>query len=231
MKGCYVALSILLVGLSSSIGFAQSATITTYAGPLSPVNGAQATIQVFGKPSSVVADQAGGFYFASIDHHRVYGVAADGAVRVIAGNGAKGSDGDGGPATSARLDTPSSLVVDLAGNLFIADSAGRGVRKVTPDGVITTVAGTGTSSGAVGDGGPATSAQLDTPEALAIDSAGNLFIADRTRIRKVNTDGVITTIAGTYAVFGFRGDGGPATSALLRFPTGLAVDSAGNLLI
>jgi hypothetical protein len=119
--------------------------------------------------------------------------------------------------------------VDSAGNLYIADWQNNRIRKVS-NGVISTVAGTGTR-GFSGDGGPATSAQLAYPQSVAVDSAGNLYIADtsNSRIRKVS-NGVITTVAGDGR-FGFSGDNGPATSAQLNGPVGVAVDSAGNLYI
>jgi hypothetical protein len=132
-------------------------------------------------------------------------------------------DGDGGPATSAELVTPSSVAMDAGGNLYIAGLGAGSIRKVS-NGIITTVAGGGSS---LGDGGPATSAQLLTRAGLAVDAAGNLYIADQLneRIRKVS-NGVITTIAGGGSSFG---DGGPATSAQLYSPEGMAVDSAGNV--
>jgi uncharacterized protein (TIGR03437 family) len=124
--------------------------------------------------------------------------------------------------------------VDSQGNLFVADGGNNRVRRIAPDGIITTVAGNG-SYGFSGDGGPATSTQLSTPRGLAVDKADNLLIAeDGGRIRKVSPDGTITTVAGGVlfgSARGFSGDGGPATSARLSWPVGLAVDSAGNLLI
>ncbi len=212
-------------------GFAQSGIITTYVGPGSPVVGTQATTQPIDYPSSVAPDGAGGFYVASNSQNRVYRVAADGRLNVVAGSGSNGFSGDGGPATSAQLDSPSGVAVDTAGNLFIAERSNNRVRKVTPGGVISTVAGNGTG-GFRGDGGPATSAQLDSPSGVAVDTAGNLFIADTSnqRVRKVTPGGVISTVAG-IGTGGFRGDGGPATSAMLNYPQGVAVDTAGNLFI
>jgi sugar lactone lactonase YvrE len=223
-----------LVGLLfAGIGFAQSSstsTITTYAGPPLPVSGAQAITQAFDFPSSVIADGAGGFYFASYLQHRIYRVDSGGTLSVIAGSGAQGFGGDGGPATSAHLSYPVGVAVDGAGNLFIADLQNNRIRKVSPVGIITTVAGT--TFGFSGDGGAATSAQLVHPEGVAVDGAGNLFIADTFNqcIRKVGSDGIITTVAGT-GVSGFSGDGGAATSAQLVNPWGVAVDGAGNLFI
>jgi len=144
-----------------------------------------------------------------------------------------GSDqvGDGGQAVAAQLEQPEGIVVDPAGNLYIADAANHRVRKVTPAGAISTVAGTG-HQGFSGDHGPATAAQLNQPYGLALDMAGNLYIADygNQRVRAIGTNGNITTVAGdgpsgTYA------DGGPATAALLLGPHDLATDAAGNLYI
>ena len=138
---------------------------------------------------------------------------------------------DNGPATEAWLRSPGGVAVDGAGNLFIADTVNHRIRKVDAAGVITTVAGTG-RTGFGGDGGPAVEAWLRSPGGVAVDGAGNLFIADRGnyRIRKVDAAGVITTVAGTRR-FGFSGDGGPAVEARLRNPSGVAADGAGNLFI
>src|ERR1035438_3423722 len=144
----------------------------------------------------------------------------------MAGNGTSGFSGDGGPATSAQLSGPGGLALDSAGNLYTAEYAR--IRKIS-NGVIATVAGNGIW-GFSGDGGPATSAQI-IDGGIALDSAGNLYIADVSnyRVRKVS-NGVITTIAGD-GIPGFSGDNGPATSAQLADPGGVAVDSAGNLYI
>jgi uncharacterized protein (TIGR03437 family) len=150
-------------------------------------------------------------------------------ITTVAGNGTRGFSGDNGPATSAQLYGPCGVAVDAAGNLYIADTYNQRIRKVS-NGVITTVAGNGTY-GFSGDNGPATSAQLKNPWGIALDSAGNLYIADTSsqRIRKVS-NGVIATVAGNGTP-GFSGDNGPATSAQLYGPTGVAVDSAGNVYI
>ncbi|QHS51745.1 Ig-like domain repeat protein [Edaphobacter sp. 12200R-103] len=141
-----------------------------------------------------------------------------------------GYGGDGGTATSATLASPSATAYDTNGNLFIADTQNHVVRKVSADGTITTVAGNGTA-GFGGDGAAATQAYLDTPTGVAVDSSGDIYIADshNNRIRKV-ANGVISTIAGT-ATAGFSGDGGAATSAQLSLPSSVAADSAGNLYI
>ncbi len=147
----------------------------------------------------------------------------------FAGNGTVGYSGDGGAATLAQLDSPSCLALDLNGNIYINDQFNNCVRKVTPGGVITTVAGNG-SFGFSGDGGPATNAKFSSNWGVATDASGNLYIADQLnhRIRKVNTSGIITTIAGT-GILGFSGDGGPASDAKMSFPLAITVDKDGNI--
>jgi sugar lactone lactonase YvrE len=179
-------------------------------------------------PYGVAADSAGNLYIADYFNDRIRRI-ADGVITTVAGNGMLnfGDDiGDNGPAVSAVVDDPLGVALDSAGNLYIAEIR---IRKVS-GGVITTVAGTDTQ-GYSGDNGPATSAQLNQPSAVAVDSAGAIYIADTNNncIRKVS-GGVITTIAGN-GVAGFRGDGGPATSAELFAPSGVAVDSAGNVYV
>lgn len=151
-------------------------------------------------------------------------------VTTTAGNGAPGSSGDNGPATSAQIDTVYGVAVDARGNTYLADSRNHRVRKIA-DGVITTVAGTG-QEGFSGDGGAATAAQLSFPRDVAVDAQGNLYIADtgNCRIRKVAPAGTISTLAGTGTP-DFSGDGGPAAAAALSYPSGLATDSAGNLYV
>src|SRR5215212_9679991 len=158
-------------------------------------------------------------------------------IKTVAGDGGE-QLGDGGPATKAAFCGTSDVTLDAAGNMYIADGGiycsgpgGHTVRKVDRHGIITTVAGTG-EPGFSGDGGPATKAQLDVPFAVAADREGNLYITDENnyRIRKVDKEGVITTFAGT-GEGGYSGDGGPATSAKLIDPGGLAFDDQGNLYV
>jgi trimeric autotransporter adhesin len=219
-----------VLALCAEEGHAQSATITTYAGPSLPTSGSQATAQPIGVPQGVAPDHSGGFYISSSTQDRIYRVGPDGVLTVIAGNGLPGFEGDGGPATSAQFNYVHGLAVDGAGNLYIADTNNNRIRKITPGGVITTVAGKGTW-GASGDGGPAVSAQLAGPRGLAVDAAGNLLIADsgNNRIRRVSPAGIITTIAGTKG--GIGGDGGSATAAELNYPVAIAVHPNGNLFI
>jgi uncharacterized protein (TIGR03437 family) len=176
-------------------------------------------------PQGVAVDSAGNLYIADTSNSRIREV-SNGVIATVAGDGTFGFSGDNGPATSAQLNGPSGVAVDSAGNLYIGDLGNTRIRKVS-NGVITTVAG---GSSSIGDNGPATSAEF-APAGLAVDSAGNLYIADsyNNRIRKVS-NGVIATVAGN-GTGGFSGDNGPATSAQLNYPAGVAVDSAGNLYI
>jgi uncharacterized protein (TIGR03437 family) len=224
-------LTTLLVALSSA-AMAQN-TITTYAGSnwVFP-NGSKAVNAPLGQVQSVATDAAGNVFISNIDDGQIYKVDPNGVLALVAGNGTAGFSGDGGPATAAALNFPRGIAVDSSGNLYIADTLNNRVRKVTPAGVISTLAGTG-AAGFSGDGGPATAALLSSNVwAVTADQSGNVYIADRAnnRIRRVGPDGTISTFAGTGAA-GFSGDGGPATSAALRSPAGLAVDSAGNVYI
>jgi sugar lactone lactonase YvrE len=197
-------------------------------------DGGPATIADLNYPNGAVMDGAGNLYIADTGNSLIRKVAAGtGIISTFAGNGIAGFTGDKGPATSAELYQPLGLAIDSAGNLYISDSFESVVRKVTAStGIITTVAGNG-KSGYSGDGGPATAASLSSPIGIALDSKGNLYIADSSanRIRKVTaTTGTITTVAGNGQA-GFAGDGGPATSAQLNYPGEIAVDSIGNLYV
>jgi len=182
-------------------------------------------------PSGLAADGAGNVYIADTNNHRVRKLTPGGVLTTIAGRGIRGYEGDGGSAVEALLDSPAGLAVDGEGNLYVADRMNHVIRKVTPGGVISTVAGTGLA-GFSGDGGPARQARLNHPMGVAVDRQGNLYIADTQnhRLRQVTAEGVISTIAGD-GVPGFEGDGGPAAQARLRFPAGVAVDAEGNLFV
>ena len=199
-------------------------------------DGSAATAAGLNSPIGVAVDGAGNLFIADSYNHRIRRVAfSTGLVTTVAGTGTEGFSGDGGAATAAGLNTPTGVAVDGGGNLFIADQYDHRVRRVAAStGLITTVAGTGTG-GFSGDGGAATAAGLSYPSGVAVDGAGNLFIADQgnNRIRRVAAStGLITTVAGTDTdTVSFNGDGGAATAARLNSPSGVAVDGAGNLFI
>ena len=212
-----------------------SGTISTFAGGGSPADGigdgGPATSAKFDGPGALLVDGAGNLLIADSYHNRIRRVDSSGNITTVAGGGSPATgNGDGGPATSAMFNSPQGLLLDPAGDLYISDQESL-VRKVDTSGIVTTVAGTISPSAGIGDGGPATSASVSLPFFLAMDPAGNLFIADHGnhRVRKVDTSGIITTIAGGGS--GALGDGGPATSATLNSPQGLALTSAGNLLV
>jgi trimeric autotransporter adhesin len=217
--------------------------ITTVAGidPSFNGNGQPAVNMPIGYLNGVATDRAGNVYFADPLEHLVLSVSPAGVLNVVAGNGIAAYSGDGGPATSAAIgsadnpdqyvgapfeDSLGGIVVDPQGNIYFAD--GHYVRRVGTDGIISTVAGGGRQS--PGDGGTGTEASLGVVNGLALDAAGNLYFAETNRIRKLTPAGVLTTYAGG-AMAGFSGDGGPATSALLCQPEGLAFDLQGNLYV
>jgi trimeric autotransporter adhesin len=233
-----IGLLLFLFSQWALYGFAQSGIITTYAGAGHPANGTQGTMYAIGYPRAVAADGKGGFYIACPDLNKIYGVAADGSIRLTAGIGTIGYSGDGGPATAAQLDRPHGVAVDSAGNLYIADSRNHRIRRVTPAGIISTVAGNG-KEGSSGDGGQATKAKLSWPSAIAADSAGNLYILHSNpnykdlpagTVRKVTAAGIISTVAGNDKKR-YRGDKGQDAEPYLYSPYGIAADSAGNLYI
>ena len=231
--GCLMGIILFFV---PTLCQAQGFTITTVAGcgtcnPPNLGDGGPGTGAYLLNPLGVAVDAVGNFYIAD-QNQRIRKVSANGMITTVVGGGGTGIccfSGDGGPATSAQLHNPRSVAVDAAGNIYIADTDNNRIRRVSVDGIISTVAGGGST---LGDEGPATSAQLSSPGAVALDAAGNLYIADtlNQRIRKVSTKGTITTVAGT-GVCCSLGDGGPATSAYIQHPQGVAVDSAGNLYI
>jgi uncharacterized protein (TIGR03437 family) len=186
-----------------------------------------------GSVSGLAVDDAGNLYISDGENHAVRKVDTTGTITTVAGTGAPGFSGDGGPANKALLDFPAGIALDNAGNLYIADSSNNRVRRVDKAGIITTVAGNGNVSYS-GDNVQATATAVDRPEGVTVDSRGNLYISETSdaRVRKVDSAGVITTVAGlTKKTPGFSGDGGPATAAQLYGPIGMAVDSAGNLYI
>jgi sugar lactone lactonase YvrE len=201
---------------------------TTFAGD----GGAAAQADV-AQPHALVVDAAGNLYVADTHNHRIRKMnTRTGIIHTVAGTGQGGFSGDGGIATAAKLTLPQAIALDAGGNLYIADSGNNRIRRVdAATGVITTFAGGGEPADDVGDGLPATQARVAGPTGLAVAVSGELYIADteKHRVRRV-AGGVITTVAGTGRA-GWGGDGGPAVSAALDEPRGLALDRAGNLFI
>jgi len=200
-------------------------------------DGGIATSAVLINPTDVAKDAVGNLFIADSGNGRIRKVDVNGVITTVAGNGNAGWSGDGGMATNAEISAPCAVAVDASGNLFIADSSYGLIRKVDTSSIITTVAGCG--NGYSGDGGAATNARMSGVSGVAIDSVGNLFIADsnNNRVRKVDTNGIITTVAGNgYTTNingdiygGYSGDGGAATNAELDGPIGITIDGLGNL--
>lgn len=216
--------------------YAQVGIINTIAGIDSAgYNGdnVPASVARLNGPEKICLDKDNNIYIADDFNHRVRKInAATGIITTVAGNGTPGFSGDGGPAVNAQLQVPDGVALDRFGNLYIADGANQRIRKVTPAGIISTVAGTGTGGGA-GDGGPAINAQLYVPAGIATDYAGNVYIADyyNNRLRKIDVaSGNIYTIAGN-GLPGYTGNGGPATDAKLGNIIEVFADSAGNAYI
>ncbi len=180
---------------------------------------------------SVAFDASGNMYIADRGNHVIRKVDTSGIITTVAGTGSAGYSGDNGPATEAQLYYPWNVAFDASGNMYIADWYNDVIRKVDTSGIITTVAGTG-SAGYSGDNGPATEAELDNSMDVAFDASGNMYIADYRNhvIRKVDTSGIITTVAGTGSA-GYSGDNGPATEAQFNYPTDVAFDASGNMYI
>ena len=257
----------------------QAQIITTVAGTgINGYNGdgilaADAQIDPFG----LAVDHHGSLLIADYDNCRIRKISG-GIITTIAGTDSCGFSGDGGPATNARLNHPTSVALDKAGNIYIADSENGRVRKIDTGGNITTIAGGGTSfingqpataaglgwtryvavdtlgnvyiadyfiykidlsgnikivagmpgAGLLGDGGPATDAQMFNPAGVSVDNIGNIYFTDNNRIRKVNTSGIVSTIAGSDTC-GFGGDGGPAIDAAMCGPVGIKIDRSNNI--
>lgn len=212
-----------------------SGDITTLAGDGTGAfggDGAAAAMAQLSAPYSVLVDAAGNIIISDFGNDRIRKVdAATGDISTIAGTATAGFSGDGGPANLAQISGPAGMAFDAQGNLYFSDLSNNRVRKIDLAGDITTVAGTGSGT-YNGDGIQATNASLAGPRGLAVDSLGRLFIADANhrRIRMVDTNGVISTYAGTGTT-GFSGDGGPAAAAEFGFPSGVQVDSSGNVYV
>jgi hypothetical protein len=195
-------------------------------------DGGPATKASFTLAYGLAFDKSGDLYIADSENDCIRMVTPAGIVSTVAGIGGNfGYSGDNGLAIDAKLNVPGGVAIDAAGDIYIADTNNYRVRKVTPGGIISLVAGNGTP-GYSGDGGLATAAELNNPTTVAIDGNGNLFIADseNNRIRKVTPAGIISTYAGN-GVKAYGGDNGPATSAALNLPYGVAVDASGNVYI
>lgn len=212
-----------------------SGIITTFAGTGVQGysgDGAAATSAKLAGPTGVAVDASGNVYIADNSNNRIRKVNTSGIITTVAGiGGASGFTGDGGAATAAKLANPWGLTLDKNGNIYFSDSQNHRIRKINTSGIISTIAGIG-SNGFSGDGSAATSAMLNLPCGVAIDTIGNVYIADRNnrRVRKVDVTGIITTFAGT-GVTGYSGDGGAATSAQLSSHYGIGIDEAGNIYI
>ncbi len=224
--------------------FSRGQVITTYAGAAGHSfagDGGPATDASFDFPDNVAADRQGNIFVADFWNARIRRVdAATGIITTIAGNGHFVNTGNGGPATDAGINSPTGVAIDRQGNIYITcDSItnagttsyfdqGTFVRKVSATGIITTIAGNG-SAVYGGDNGPATAAGIGQANSISVDSAGNIYIAElASRIRKIDTAGMITTIAGT-GVSGYAGDGGPATAALIWGAGDVVPDNSGNI--
>ena len=238
MKRFHIVFGLLLAACAAS---AQQYTISTVAG-IGTAQGyygdtGPAVQALLDFPFKVAVDSKGNFYI--VDYYSfIVREVSGGTINTIAGNLTPGFQGDAGPGDQAELRYIHGIAVDAAGNVYIADTSNNRIRKVVPagtiaapTGVITTFAGTGTP-GYTGDGGLASNAELYSPAGLAVDSAGNLYISDygNYTVRKVDTKGNITTVAGT-GTWGYSGDGGPANKAELANPIAVAVDTAGDIYI
>jgi RHS repeat-associated protein len=193
-------------------------------------DGGPATSALLNNPEDIAVGPDGSLYIADRSNYRIRRVAPDGIITTVAGTGVAGSTGNGGLATAARIGSPYGVEAGPDGSIYISDRDNSLIRKVSPDGVISTVVGS--IYGFAGDGGPANLARLASPKMVKLGLDGSLYILDfgNSRIRRVSPDGIINTVAGT-GITGFSGDGGPATSAQLSAPSGLAIGPDGSIYI
>ena len=229
---------IVLLSCAAILMFSMSAKsqfISTFAGSgvagFAGDSGMAVSAKLFG-PGGLAIDKAGNTYIIDLQNNRIRKVFSFGIIVTIAGNGISGYNGDSILAVNAELHQPEGIAVDAIGNVYIADELNNRIRKIDTNGYITTIAGTG-AIGFTGDNGPAKAAKLSGPTGVCVDNQGNILIADRSnsRIRKIDTNGIITTVAGS-GVFGYDGDNWPsATMAGLRDPTSVAVDNIGNIYV
>ncbi len=209
--------------------------ITTIAGVGTPCNfthtgdGGPATAARLGQPWGLAVAPDGTIYVSEAFGDTVRRIAPDGTITSITAVERDRSDGDGGPAALAHVDAPKGLGLGPDGSIYVADLGGQKVRRIGPDGMITTIAGTGVQ-GDAGDGGPATAAQLSNPQGLAVSPEGVVFVTNNYSVRSIGLDGIIRTVAGGLTN-AFAGDGGPPTLALLQSAFGVAIAPDGGLLI
>jgi sugar lactone lactonase YvrE len=210
-----------------------SGRITTVVGGGAPGKAGEAVLGITFGATGLAVDPQGNVYIAGGDgnftDHRVIRVDPSGEVTTVVGTGERGHSGNGGPATLATLGVPWDVAVDASGDLFISD--GNWIQRVDASGIISTIAGTG-EKGFSGDGEPASEARINDARGISVDDDGNVYFVDRgnARVRRIDTSGVITTIAGNGR-YGYSGDGGPATDARLNRPEHLWVDAHGNVYV
>ena len=194
-------------------------------------DGGPATLAEINAPDQIYADNVGNVYFAEYVNHIIRKISTAGIISTVAGNGTSGYSGDGGQATAAELNNPIGITLDGSGNLYISDFIDNRIRKVNTLGIISTFAGNGIA-GYTGDGVAATATELYHPDYLITDGSGNVFFCDdgNQRVRKINTGGIIYTVAGN-GIAGYSSDGVPATASELFYPGTLGLDIIGNLYI
>ena len=208
-----------IAGKDSTSGFCSG----SYTG-----NGGPATNATLNNPGGICFDTAGNLYISDQCYLRIRKINTAGIISLYAGNGNTDSTGDGGPATAAAFESIIHIMADNKGNLFVPDQFVARIRRINAAGIISTYAGD-SIFGHTGNGGPANAAEIGSVSGIAFDKKGNLYYADNTRyIMKINTAGVLTTIGGN-GVYGYGGDGGPATNALLKWPTDITIDKKGNI--